>query len=564
MNWKWFSGITDFQELRKAYVKLSKKFHPDLGGSTEVMKEINIEYGLLCELLKNTKQTSKAKIRIDFDFRILKFAKNAKINRIKLRPYQIKFLNEVLEKFAEGHTSICGVAPCGAGKTIMTGSLIKKFVEQGKRVIFFVHRQELIEQTSEAFTALGIEHGIISAGQRKSTTAQNGENKPANYLVHIASIQTLVRRINSIQEPDLLVCDECHHILAKSYLTILDKFSNSLLLGVTATPQRMGGVNLGDVFTAMVQAPSTKELIELGNLTRFKYYAPPTNPNLSKVRVKFGEYVNSDLSKVMGGSKIVGNIVEHYQRLANGKSAICYCVNVEHSKKVAARFNAAGIKAAHCDGETNKKVRAQIVEDFRVGKIKVQCNAELFGEGFDVPNMQAVILARPTKSLTLFTQQSLRPLRPDPKERNKVAIIIDHTHNCDRFGLPDEDRNWTLAPNENKKEVQHAPLKTCPHCYEVVGLATRTCPNCGYDFYTKEEQEEKLKESKERLYRTWRPTTPEEFLQIAKERKYKIGWVAIQALKYARTYDDCLKIAKICNYKEGWAWYKWQEIQEAG
>ena len=128
--------------------------------------------------------------------------------------------------------------------------------------------------------------------------------------------------------------------------------------------------------------------------------------------------------------------------------------------------------------------------------------------------------------------------------------------------MPDEDRNWTLAPNENKKEVQHAPLKTCPHCYEVVGLATRTCPNCGYDFYTKEEQEEKLKESKEKLYRTWRPTTPEEFLQIAKERKYKIGWVAIQALKYARTYDDCLKIAKICNYKKGWARYRWKEIQE--
>ena len=483
----------------------------------------------------------------------MKFAAETKINGIKLRPYQIKFLNEVLEKFSEGHTSVCGVAPCGAGKTIMTGSLIKKFAERGKRVIFFVHRQELIEQTSKTFAELGIEHGIIAAGQ-KST-----ENKSDYKLVQIASVQTLVRRINSIPEPELLVCDECHHILAKSYLEILEKFNNALLLGVTATPQRMGGVNLGDVFTAMVQAPSTKELIKLGNLTQYKYYAPPTNPNLMRVRVKFGEYVNSDLARAMSGSKIVGNIIEHYKKLAFGKSAICYCVNVEHSKTVAARFNAAGITAAHCDGETNKKVRARIVEDFRLGKIKILCNAELFGEGFDVPNMQAVILARPTKSLTLFTQQSLRPLRPDPKEPNKVAIIIDHTNNSETFGLPDEDRKWTLDPKEEKgAEENHTPTKTCPECYEVVPLATQICPDCGYQFFEKETP----KESEVPLYYTWRPTTPEEFLQIAKERNYKIGWVAIQALEYAKTYDDCLRIAKICNYKEGWAWYKWKEIQE--
>ena len=557
---KYFIGVYNLQDLRKKYVALSKKHHPDLGGNTEVMKEINVEYKMFCELFKSG--TIKAKPdrvqTVEFDFTALKFARGTRINSVRLRDYQIKFLNEILDRFAEGHASICGVAPCGAGKTIMTGSLIKKFAEMGKRVIFFVHRQELIEQTSKAFTALEIEHGIISAGT-KIKVSQEDKNKPDFKLVQIASVQTLVRRINSIPEPDLLVCDECHHILAKSYLAILDKFSNALLLGVTATPQRMGGVNLGDVFTAMVQAPSTKELIKLGNLTRFKYYAPPTNPNLMKVRVKFGEYVNKDLEKVMSESRIVGNIVEHYKHLALGKSAICYCVNVEHSKTVAARFNAAGIKAAHCDGETNKSVRAKIVEDFRQGKIKVLCNAELFGEGFDVPNMQAVILARPTKSLTLFTQQSLRPLRPDPNEPNKVAIIIDHTRNSDRFGLPDEDRKWTLDPNEEKgAEEEHAPTKTCPKCYEVVPLATQFCPNCGYQFF----EEEENKESEEPLYHTWRPTTPEEFLQIAKERKYKIGWVAIHALEFAKSYDDCLKIARICNYKEGWAWYKWKEIQE--
>lgn len=488
------------------------------------------------------------------------------MSEIKLRPYQEKFVADIMSEFSAGQKKICGVAPCGAGKTIMTGFLVKKYFSD-KRVIFFVHRKELIDQTSKTFSELGIEHGIIAAGTK------------SNYdlPVQIASIQTLAVRLNSIPAPDLLICDECHHILAKTYKKIIGHWQDALLLGVTATPQRMGGINLGDVFTSMVEAPSTSELIKLGNLTKFKYYGSDGELDLKKVRVKFGEYVNDDLSKVMSKVKIIGNIVEHYKELAAGKSAICYCVNVKHSKKVAAAFNAAGVTAAHCDGETNKKVREQIVEDFRLGKIKVLCNAELFGEGFDVPNMQAVILARPTKSLTLFTQQSLRPLRPDPEDPKKVALIIDHVQNYERFGMPDGEIHWTLDPNADKVH-RAAPMKTCPRCKLVVPLATETCPNCKFEFVTEEEKNARLQEHAGKLVKVesqpdkkiskpkqrikHKPTKPEDFLKIAKERDYKIGWVAMRALEYARSYDDCLHIAKICKYKPGWAWYKWKEILE--
>lgn len=509
------------------------------------------------------------------------------MEEIKLRPYQEKFISDICSAFQAGHKRVCGVAPCGAGKTIMTGWLIREYLKQNMRIIFFVHRQELIEQTSKTFTQLGIEHGIISAGL------------PTNYElpVQIASVQTLSRRLNTVPKPDFLVCDECHHILAETYKSIVNKWSDALLLGVTATPQRMGGINLGDIFTSLVEAPTTGELIELGNLTPFTYYAPPDNLNMKKVRVKFGEYVNSDLEREMSNSKILGNIVFNYKEIAMGKSAICYCVNVRHSKKVAAAFNSAGIPAEHCDGETNKKVRAQIVEDFRLGKIKILCNAELFGEGFDVPNMQAVILARPTKSLTLYTQQSLRPLRPDPNEPDKRALIIDHVRNYSRFGLPTEDRKWSLAPNPPKKEIQHAPVGICPSCHAVIPLGCKTCPVCKYQLVTEEDEERRLVESdailtevkalleleeakrkfeeekgipvlndhykprNERPKYVRQPTTPEEFLEIAKERNYKIGWVAIQSLEHAKSYDDCVHIAKICGYKEGWAWYKWKDIE---
>jgi len=490
------------------------------------------------------------------------------VTEIELRPYQKKFLEDIKSEFSRGIKRICGVAPCGAGKTIMTGWLIREMLKEGKRTIFFVHRNELIEQTSKAFTELGIEHGIIAAGSK------------INYdlPVQVAAIQTLVRRLNTVPAPDLLVCDECHHILAKTYKEVINHWKDALLLGVTATPQRMGGINLGDVFSSLIEAPSTKELIELGNLTKFIYFGPEEkNLNLNKVRVKFGEYVNDDLSKAMSNQKITGSIVEHYKRHAAGKSAICYCVNVKHSKRVAEAFNAAGIPAAHCDGETNKKVRAQIVEDFRLGRIKILCNAELFGEGFDVPNMQAVILARPTKSLTLFTQQALRPLRPDPEDPKKVAIIIDHVKNYERFGSPDGEVKWSLDPNAEKMHLP-APMKSCPGCETIVPLGTQTCPYCGYPFVTEEDKEERIREHEGKLTQIKakpiavpkfprprikrKPTRPEEFLTIAKERDYKIGWVALRSLEHAKSYDDCLHIAEICKYKPGWAWYKWKEILE--
>ena len=474
------------------------------------------------------------------------------MDKIALRPYQQKFIDDVQKEFKKKHNRIVGVAPCGAGKTIMTGSIIGDFAKRGKSSIFFVHRKELIRQTSEIFKRLGIEHGIISSGGKMQL----------DLPVQIASVQTLSRRLKSVPAPDLLVCDECHHILANSYKKILDAYPKAKLLGVTATPQRMGGINLGDVFTSMVEGPNVEELIELGNLTKFYYFAPGEDLDLHNVRVKFGEYINSDLAKAVNKKKIIGNIVGTYKKLAAGKSAICYCVNVMHSKRVAKAFQDAGIVAAHVDGETPAGTRDKLVEDFRVGKIKILCNAELFSEGFDVPNMQAVILARPTKSLTLFIQQAMRPLRPDPTDPNKVALIIDHVQNYTRFGLPSTAHKWSLDPNP-PKEAGIAPVKTCPECGLVVPLGVEVCPCCDYEFITEEDKLARLKEHESRVINLiHKPTKPEEFLQIAKEHNYKIGWVAFQALEYAQSYEDCVHIAEVCGYKKGWAYYKWQDISE--
>ena len=485
---------------------------------------------------------------------------------IKLRPYQQEFIDNVRNEFLQNHKRVVGVAPCGAGKTIMTGWMIRESALRGKRSIFFVHRQELIEQTSKTFSALDIPHGIISAGCDMNL----------NLPVQIASVQTLARRLDIVPAPDFLICDECHHILANTYKKILDKYPNAYLLGVTATPERMGGITLCDVFTSMVESLTVDELISLGNLTPFNYFAPSVGVDLHNVRVKFGEYNNNDLERAMSAKQIIGGIVDNYLKYAEDKSAICYCVNVKHSKKVANAFIHAGIPAAHCDGETPKDLRASIVNDFRNGNIKVLCNAELFGEGFDVPRCQAVILARPTFSLTLFIQQAMRAMRPDSDDPNKVAIIIDHVQNYLRHGLPNDMHDWSLDPND-RKEKKKKP-RQCPQCNNVVSYRVTVCPHCGYLFPEKDSVDSDTDEQQGELVQIdiqhdikkrdssslikHIPTKPEEFLAIAKEKKYKVGWVAIQSLQFANSYNDCLHIAEICEYNKGWAYHKWLERKE--
>lgn len=488
---------------------------------------------------------------------------------ILLRPYQQQLIDAIRSEFNKKIKRVVAVAPCGSGKTVMTGWMIREALKKGNRSIFFVHRKELIEQTAKMFNALEIPFGVISAGFDMNL----------NLPVQIASVQTLARRVKWLKDyfaANFLICDECHHILANTYKKILDAFPGSYLLGVTATPERMGGITLVDAFDALVQSLDVDDLIALGNLSPFKYFAPAQcqdlQNRLNQVKVRFGEFVNADLERVMSSNKIIGGIVDNYRNFADGKSAICYCVNVRHSSNVAQAFRDAGIPAAHCDGETPPALRAAIVNDFRNGKINVLCNAELFGEGFDVPACQAVILARPTCSLTLFIQQAMRPLRIDPNDPNKVAVIIDHVQNYLRHGLPNAHHDWSLAPNPPAREK--ALVKACKHCHLVLPANAKVCPACGYQFkgeyhapdtheYHGQIAEIALPSANKKTVDTptvKRPfTKPEEFLAVAKKRGYKIYWVACQALKFAESKEDCLHIAKVCGYKPGWAHHAWEE-----
>ena len=446
---------------------------------------------------------------------------------ICLRPYQQQLIDDVGYEFSVGRRRVCAVAPCGAGKTIMTAWMARGTALSGRRAIFMVHRQELIEQTSATFTAMGIRHGLIAAGAAKEY----------DLPVQIASVQTLIHRLSQVQVPDLLICDECHHIVANTYRKIIDQFSSSYVLGVTATPERISGQGLGEIFQSLVLGPSAADLIAAGNLTPYDYYAPPTKFDPAAAHVRFGEYVKNDLLSQMDDADVIGDIVTNYKNLAGGKRAICYCINRAHSEHVAASFRSADIPALHIDGETHKAVRARAIEDFRTGRLQILCNAEILGEGFDVPAMEAVILARPTASLTLYIQQSMRPLRPDPNNPEKRAVIIDHVGNVFRHGMPDEEREWSLETKKRKPRA--TAIKVCPACYTAVPSTARTCP-CGHVFAAAPE-ERKITETdgtlkkiealqrKERRQEVGRARSVSDLTAIALRRGYSLRWVSRMA-----------------------------------
>ncbi len=208
--------------------------------------------------------------------------------------------------------------------------------------------------------------------------------------------------------PDLIITDENHHSLAATYKKIYRAFLQAKRLGVTATPERLDGSGLKDVNDILIEGVNAQWLMEHDYLSPYDYYAP--NIRLPKFHIRQGDF---DLAEMNGYFRqhlpqIYGDVLAHYRRLADGKQAICYLSGVEVSRQTAALFTESGIPSAHIDGGTPKEERDRLIHAFRTGRIRILCNVDIISEGFDVPDCECVILLRPTKSLTLYIQQSMR------------------------------------------------------------------------------------------------------------------------------------------------------------
>jgi superfamily II DNA or RNA helicase len=444
----------------------------------------------------------------------------------ELRSYQETGVADIRASFANGARAVLYQAPTGSGKTVLFTYVVQKAVARGNRVCILGHRQEIIEQIGDALYAMGVDHGSIAAGYPETP----------DLPVQVASVATLVRRLDRLHELDLLVVDECHHAVAGTWRTIINAMPDAKVLGCTATPERLDGQGLNDIFDVLITGPSVADLIEGGYLASFTAYAPARDLDLTGVKTRAGDFAVDQLAGVMSNTVVIGSAVDEYMRLCPGAPAICFCVDIAHSKLVAARFAAAGYRAAHIDGDTPKDERRDLIRALGSGDLQVLANCSLISEGLDVPGVVAAILLRPTKSLALYLQQVGRALRPASGKTR--ALILDHAGNTYRFGPADAPHQWSL---EGRAKTRSAtPLvRRCKECGALNPLAAIICEACGAEL-----------QCKPPIQRVEVPTNT--LVEIERLRAMSYGWAGANESRLCQ-------IAKARGYKQGWVYYRLRE-----
>jgi DNA repair protein RadD len=388
---------------------------------------------------------------------------------LELRPYQTDLINDTREAM-RSNRSVLMQAPTGAGKTAITVFMMGRAAEQGKRAFFLVHQNELLTQTSKALWRQQLEHGMIASGKARSTL-----------LAQVASVQTLVRRMDLYDAPDLIIIDEAHRAAAATYQTILERWPNARVIGLTATPQRTDGKPLDMTFDALVEGPTIRQLIDAGYLCDYEIFAPPIGIDISTVKTKMGDFDKSELADAVDRPSITGDAVQHYKTHAAGKRCVVMCVSIKHAEHVAEQYAAAGVPSAVIEGTMSGPERERLMQDFTDGRTLAVANVNLLVEGVDLPGIEVVQWLRPTKSLVIYMQGNGRGLRPAPGKAG--LIIFDHVGNCLRHGLPDDEREWSLQGKEkgSKKKAaeDEVKVKQCGTCWAVFRPGPAACPTCG-------------------------------------------------------------------------------------
>lgn len=383
-----------------------------------------------------------------------------------LRDYQLDLVERLRGRFAAGHRRVLGVAPTGSGKAVLGAAIVEGAIARGRRVGVFAHRIELIDQLSAKLDSYGLDHGVIKPGHPRLDLRAP---------VQVVSVPTMARRLHRASSYgfDFLVFDECHHMGAASWLSVLNAFPAAPALGLTATPYRQDGKGLGDVFEVLEAGPQVAELIRAGWLVQPQVLAPPPPDELANVRVQAGEYVMGSAAEILDATAPTSEIVQTWLARARGRTTVGFACTVAHAGHLAEAFRAAGVAAAAIDGETPEAERNQVLRDLAAGRLGVVWNCMLLTEGWDLPACSCVILARPTQSRSLYKQIVGRGLRSAPGKSD--CIILDHVGAVHRFGLPDEPESYSL---DRALPAPMGQLWLCMRCATVVREEHTECPSC--------------------------------------------------------------------------------------
>ena len=400
-----------------------------------------------------------------------------------LRPYQTDIISNTVSKIRSGEKSILVVAPTGSGKTVIFAHIATGAVAKNKRVLILTHRREILQQTVSKIAGFGIQAGQIVAG--KPTSSE---------LIQVAMVGTLINRLESMPDQDLIIIDECQHSVSNTWKKVIQHFS-CLRMGFTATPERLSGEGLIEIFDTMIEGPHTAELVSKGFLSNPRMFSGPDTE--AKFKITRGDYDKDEQVKKYRSKVVIGSVIDHYIQKLNGLPTVCFCVSIDHCHMMEAEFRLAGFKARTITGKMSRADRDSVINGLSDGSVQVLCSCDVISEGVDVPVLAGCILLRRTKSLALYLQQVGRALRPYPGK--KEAIILDHAGCYHEHGHPLDIREWSLEAKKRSKRgsLPRPIVSVCPKCSGVWPGEPKECPDCGYDLHTDRERAQGRKPPKE-------------------------------------------------------------------
>ena len=453
-----------------------------------------------------------------------------------LRSYQHLALLDVNRQWRAGKRRVVAVCPTGGGKTVTAAEQVSRELAAGRRVLWCAHRRELIDQAHGTLEAFGWPAGVIMGNDRRHNLA---------LPLQVASVDTIRRgkRLARLADagwvPDLMVIDECHHAVSASNLTLLETWPQARVLGLTATPWRLDGRGLGEAFDAIVTVTTPARLIELGFLVDVEVYASWA-PDLKGVRKQGGDFAKKAAAERMNAG--LGDVVRGIMAHDCGRTLV-FAASVEHSRVLAEALAGRGVAAEHVDGKTPSDERSAIFGRLRSGGTQVVCNMGICGEGFDLPAIDTVVLARATASSGLFIQWVGRALRPSPGKA--AARVLDYGGNVERHWWPTVDisRHYRLdgAPARDQAREAVPSVTTCLECYAVYPSRAKGsgCPLCGAQAAR---QAVKVEDKGTELRKAKRKAAPkepfagwsdkraawEQLRRVQTERGYKPMWCNLQ------------------------------------
>lgn len=421
--------------------------------------------------------------------------------------------------------AVLAVAQTGAGKTLTSASMMADAARKGNTSWFMVPRRELLRQTMNSLRQYGVEFGVIASGYKPNPFA----------MIQLVTSGTVANRLDKLRPPTILFQDEAHYC-GSQIDRVVDwaRDNGSWRVGLTATPIRLDGRGLSRHYDSMVEGLPLSDLIKLGRLSDFRYFAPYT-PDLSGIRVSNGELSHKQLDEKLAQDKVrVGSAIEHYKRLAMGKRNICFNTSIRDAEETAEQFRQAGIPTAAVYGKLgDDEIKRRIVA---IAKRELLCltSVDLLTFGFDMSasaNMDVTVeslsLMRPTESRALFGQMIGRALR----KKDYPAILMDHAGLRDKFGMPDAPQNWTLEGREKQSRdgaEKTIPVRQCSQCF-MVHRPSPQCPACGFVYpiaaRTIEEVDGELVE-----------VTRDQLAQVAKQERMIQG--------RARTLPELIELGK--------------------